>query len=106
MQYKAFTGIIHKLHSTPLQFITGKVTVNLTVLTSASSVIASNTIQLQFFPTVGKIYYLTDGAASQYKNFKNMINLVYHQDDFGIQAEWNFLQLLMVKVNVMLLEEQ
>ena len=37
-------------------------------------------------PTVEKIYYFTDGAASQYKN---LINLVYHQDDFGIQAEWH-----------------
>ena len=41
-------------------------------------------------PTVKKVYYFTDGAASQYKNFKNMINLVYHQDYFRIQAEWHF----------------
>ena len=47
MQYKAFTGIIHKLHSTALQFIMGNVTVNLKISTSASSVIASNTTQLQ-----------------------------------------------------------
>ena len=39
-------------------------------------------------PTVKKMYYFTDGAASLYKNFKNMTNLVYHQDDFEVQAEW------------------
>ena len=36
------------------------------------------------------IYYFSDGAASQYKNRKNFLNLCYHQDDFGIPAEWHF----------------
>ena len=37
-----------------------------------------------------KIIYFSDGAASQYKNRKNFINLCNHEADFGIQAEWHF----------------
>ena len=37
-----------------------------------------------------KIYYFSDGAASQYKNRKNFINLCYHEADFGVPAEWHF----------------
>ena len=43
---------------------------------------------LSFFPT--KIAYFSDGAASQYKNWKNFINLCSHQADFGVPAEWYF----------------
>ena len=44
---------------------------------------------LAFFPL--KIIHFSDGAASQYKNLKNFINLCSHQADFGISAEWHFL---------------
>lgn len=37
-----------------------------------------------------KIIYFSDGAASQYKNRKNFINLCHHELDFGISAEWHF----------------
>lgn len=37
-----------------------------------------------------KMYYFSDGAASQYKNRKNFINLCYHQEDFDVKAEWHF----------------
>ena len=37
-----------------------------------------------------KIYYFSDGAASQYKNKKNFLNLCHHQEDFGVDAEWHF----------------
>ncbi len=37
-----------------------------------------------------KIIYFSDGAASQYKNRKNFINLCHHEEDFGIAAEWHF----------------
>lgn len=40
--------------------------------------------------TVNKIYYFSDGAPQQFKNFKNFINLYYHENDFGIPAEWHF----------------
>jgi len=36
------------------------------------------------------IYYISDGAASQYKNYKNCANLMMHQEDFGIPAQWHF----------------
>lgn len=42
------------------------------------------------FPQLRKIKYFSDGAASQYKNCKNLINLVYHDTDFAISAEWHF----------------
>lgn len=41
-------------------------------------------------PQVSKISYFSDGASSQYKNFKNFANLVYHHHDFGFEAEWHF----------------
>lgn len=37
-----------------------------------------------------KIFYFSDGAPQQYKNFKNFANIYHHEDDFGIPAEWNF----------------
>jgi len=37
-----------------------------------------------------KIFYYSDGAASQYKNRKNFVNLCNHKADFGIEAEWHF----------------
>lgn len=37
-----------------------------------------------------KIFYFSDGAAAQYKNRKNFINLCYHELDFGVPAEWHF----------------
>lgn len=40
--------------------------------------------------TVTKLYYFSDGAASQYKNFKNFVNLSMHYADFGIEAQWHF----------------
>ena len=38
-----------------------------------------------------KILYFSDGAASQYKNRKNFLNLCHHEEDFGVKAEWHFL---------------
>ena len=42
------------------------------------------------FPQLHKIMYFSDGAASQYKNCKNLINLANHETDFAINAEWHF----------------
>ena len=36
------------------------------------------------------IHYFSDGCAGQYKNYKNLLNLSFHQHDFGINATWNF----------------
>ena len=37
-----------------------------------------------------RICQISDGAAIQYKNYKNFINLVKHEADFGMKAEWYF----------------
>ena len=41
-------------------------------------------------PECKKLIYFSDGAASQYKNYKNFVNLCHHQIDHSIQAEWHF----------------
>ena len=41
-------------------------------------------------PAVQKLIYFSDGAASQFKNFKNFMNLCCHKSDHGLEAEWNF----------------
>ena len=44
-----------------------------------------------YLPTLPqRIIYYSDGAASQYKNRKNFLNLCNHKVDFGIEAEWHF----------------
>ena len=42
----------------------------------------------QLYPYITKIFYFSE--ASQYKNCKNFCNLVYHVDDFKMEAEWHF----------------
>ena len=37
-----------------------------------------------------QVFYFSDGAAAQYKNRKNFINLCHHEIDFGIPAQWHF----------------
>ena len=42
------------------------------------------------FPEMKRIHYFTDGCAGQYKNKSNFINLCHHEEDFGLEGEWNF----------------
>ena len=42
------------------------------------------------FPNVKKHEYFSDGCAGHYKNFKNLINLTLHHQDFGLDASWTF----------------
>ena len=42
------------------------------------------------YSQIEKIHYFSDGAASQYKNYKNFCNLLFHYVDFSVEAEWNF----------------
>ena len=37
-----------------------------------------------------QVFYFSDGAAAQYKNRKNFMNLCHHEVDFGIPAQWHF----------------
>ena len=46
---------------------------------------------------IKRIFYFSDGARSQYKNKFNFINLLKHQEDFGISAQWNFFSTSHVK---------
>ena len=41
-------------------------------------------------PSLNHIHYCSDGAASQYKNYKNFTNLLHHYTDFSVTADWNF----------------
>jgi hypothetical protein len=41
-------------------------------------------------PNLTKIYYITDGAVTHYKNKNNFINIIKHKEDFGIDCEWHF----------------
>ena len=36
------------------------------------------------------VHYFTDGCTAQYKNCKNFWNLCHHEQDFGMQGQWNF----------------
>ena len=36
------------------------------------------------------IFYFTDGGPQHYKNKYNFFNLINHNKDFGIRAEWHF----------------
>ena len=38
-------------------------------------------------PGLLNIIYFSDGAASQYKNYKNFANLLHHNEDHGVDAE-------------------
>ena len=44
----------------------------------------------KLIPDLSLVKYFSDGASSQYKNCKNFLNLCYHEEDFGIKAEWHF----------------
>ena len=41
------------------------------------------------------VVYFSDGTASQYNNFKKLVNLCHHRRDHDLDAEWHFLSLAM-----------
>ena len=45
---------------------------------------------LSVYPRVKQLNYVSDGAPQHFKNNKNILNLTYHQTDFGIPAAWSF----------------
>ena len=61
---------------------------------SMTQLLSISSRRLHYLKSIGlfapKIYHFSNGAASQYKNQKNFINLCHHKDDFGILAEWHF----------------
>ena len=42
----------------------------------------------KLIPGLSLVRYFSD--VSQYKNCKNFLNLCYHEEDFGVKAEWHF----------------
>lgn len=42
------------------------------------------------FGNIEKIYFFSDGAASQYKNKKNFLNVCEMEEKHGFKAEWHF----------------
>lgn len=42
------------------------------------------------YSTVKRVNYITDGAPQHFKSNKSMLNLTYHESDFGIPAVWTF----------------
>ena len=45
---------------------------------------------VRVFKNRKKMIYISDGAGSQFKSCNNLINVCYHQQDYGIPAEWVF----------------
>ena len=43
-----------------------------------------------YLPQLQKIHYCSDRWCAQHKNYENFANLIFHVQDFGITAEWNF----------------
>lgn len=41
-------------------------------------------------PYFNHCIYFSDGASSQYKNYKNISNLCHHKQDHDVSAEWHF----------------
>ena len=44
----------------------------------------------QMAPCVRKVNYVTDGGPSHFKNRYNILNLTFHEIDFGVCAVWTF----------------
>nr|XP_047134910.1 uncharacterized protein LOC124812388 [Hydra vulgaris] len=44
----------------------------------------------ELIPYFNHSIYFSDGASSQYKNYKNIYNLCYHKQDHEVSAEWHF----------------
>jgi hypothetical protein len=37
-----------------------------------------------------EIVYFSDGSAAQHKNRKNLLNITFHNENFGVPADWHF----------------
>ena len=48
------------------------------------------TLMKQKVNNIKIIHYYSDGAPSQYKNYKGLLNLCHHSLDHGIDTVWNF----------------
>ena len=91
MLCKGSTGTIHSPHYILLFSI-----IKRKVISRASATVCYQIIFIiiqmlfMFLFIVSHVHYLIDGAPSQYKNFKNLINLVHYQDNHWLSAVWHF----------------
>ena len=44
----------------------------------------------KIYPNLKRIIYVSDGAKQHYKNKYRMCNLIRHEEDFGVKADWHF----------------
>lgn len=44
----------------------------------------------ELVPNAAKVFYFSDGAPQQFKNYKNFVNIYYHKEDFDLETEWHF----------------
>ena len=44
----------------------------------------------EIYPAIERVHYFSDGCAKQYKNYKNLLSLCHHKDDFKLAADWSF----------------
>ena len=42
------------------------------------------------YPNITHIQYFLECCSAQYNNYKNLLNLTFHNQDFGFDAVWNF----------------
>ena len=52
-------------------------------------------------PYITTTHYFFGGCACQYKNYKNFLNLTFHNYDIGVKATWNFLPQVMANHHAM-----
>ena len=96
MLCKDFIGKLHKQHYTHLLHIS-----DLPMGTAISDCLKHDQTAVHCFLTkvitlmkqkvnnIKIIHYYSDGAPSQYKNYKGLVNLYHHRLDHGINAVWN-----------------
>ena len=87
-----YKGADDKIHSYSLLFISDYLTHDTVAVYAFQSKLVTLLKQklLQESIQLKEIEYFSDGCAHQYKNKKNFLNLTYHNDDFGIPANWSF----------------
>lgn len=86
--YRSFSDNESKIVPLNLVIISDNLTHNTTAVYSFQGILTS--FLKNKIPDISKIFYFSDGAAAQYKNRYNLVNLLHHEEDFEIPAEWHF----------------
>ncbi|XP_044597202.1 uncharacterized protein LOC123273796 [Cotesia glomerata] len=86
--YRSIDENVDNIVPLNLIIISDNLTHNTTAVYSFQEVLTS--FLKNKIPDISKIIYFSDGAASQYKNRYNLLNLLHHEEDFQIPAEWHY----------------